>query len=243
VPSELDRQEECLIDAVADGSVPSDKLRERLQKMAVERFQLEKDRQSSSNVVKQAVELLSAVLHFLGDPQAMYQAAADLTRRRMNDAFFEALYLRRDIVEHAVLKPVFAEVVEAYAAHRRSKEQENPAGALQPISPRALTSTRAETATLSDVLTTDGGLDWPPVRELHSWWTCGDGITTQNCRSEISKGLSRGYQRHRRPAEERQSRSKLRPRSTKRPDADQTSQQIAFLLNDAKLRLLMHSQR
>lgn len=58
--------------------------------MAVERIQLEEQRRGSSDTLRQAVEVLSAVLHLLESHRAMYERAADITRRRINSAFFTA---------------------------------------------------------------------------------------------------------------------------------------------------------
>ncbi|GAA0944611.1 hypothetical protein GCM10009554_38900 [Kribbella koreensis] len=94
---ELDEQEERLLDLGADGSIHSVKLRERIQKIAVERVRLNEDRQSSTEELTQALDTISAVLHFLEDPQAMYKAGGNTTRRRMNGAFYTAPYLTREI--------------------------------------------------------------------------------------------------------------------------------------------------
>ncbi|WP_233712075.1 hypothetical protein [Kribbella turkmenica] len=157
---EIDQQEERLIDLVADGDLPSTKLRERLQKLAIERIQLEQDRQSNESIIKQAIALLSAVLHLLEDPQGMYTRASDLTRRRINDAFFEALYIGREFVDHAVLNPLFADVISANARHHQDSE----AAALgtQKVGRPALASETTDRNTLSDVLVTTGDLDSVP---------------------------------------------------------------------------------
>jgi hypothetical protein len=38
------------------------------------------------------------VLELLAHPRIMYERATDITRRRMNEAFFHALYISRDFV-------------------------------------------------------------------------------------------------------------------------------------------------
>ncbi|WP_433020506.1 recombinase family protein [Kribbella sp. CA-294648] len=115
---ELDTQEERLIDLAADGTLQSGKLRERLKKLAVERVRLTDDQQASTEVLTQGLEVLNAVLHLLEDPQAMYKAAADATRRRINSAFYDALYISRDAVGHVERTTVFAEVISSYQEHR-----------------------------------------------------------------------------------------------------------------------------
>ncbi|MEA3078206.1 MAG: site-specific recombinase [Actinomycetota bacterium] len=109
----LDRQEENLLDLVADGELVTDKAKARLRKLRATRERLAVELQRLESDLGEAADAVELTLCLLADPEALYRRMDDQQRRQMNQAFFEKLYVDVDGVSEACLTAPVATLVEA----------------------------------------------------------------------------------------------------------------------------------
>ena len=97
----LEGQEENLLDLAAGGSVATDKIRLRLNKITQERERLVHQRDAVALDLTAGATYLEAQLSLLEEPFDLYRDASDEVRRRLNQAIFGAIYIVPGGVEHA----------------------------------------------------------------------------------------------------------------------------------------------
>lgn len=107
---ELDTNESNLIDLAADGGLPQEKIKAKLQEITRRRERLTARRQGVDEDLGTAAEIIETCLQLLEDPQALYQRCNDQQRRRLNQALFEALYIDEETsdgvrVSHKLREP------------------------------------------------------------------------------------------------------------------------------------------
>lgn len=111
--AKCNRQEENLLDLVADGELVSDKARQRLRKVREDRERLSVELERVTGGLSEGAEAVELTLCLLADPERLYERMDDQQRRQMNQAFFEKLYVDTDGVTHARLTAPVATLVEA----------------------------------------------------------------------------------------------------------------------------------
>lgn len=114
--AKIDRQEENLLDLVADGDVSGPKVKARLLKLAGQRKKLQEELGDVSDRLDVGTALVAAALRLLERPSELYRQSAPDNQRRLNQAIFEKLYVEVDRVTDDVLAEPFLELVEAQRA-------------------------------------------------------------------------------------------------------------------------------
>jgi site-specific DNA recombinase len=109
----LDKQEENLIDLVADGSFDAAKTRKKISDLQRRREGIESRLGNQADELETSVQLIERALELLGNPGDLYLRLPDQGRRRMNQAVFEKLYTYEDGVTEVVFKPPFGDLVRA----------------------------------------------------------------------------------------------------------------------------------
>jgi site-specific DNA recombinase len=119
---DLDLQENRLIDALADGSLPGDKIRAKLRDITIQKDRLKVGLADTSAELAAGGEILRRSLELLVDPYGMYRDGADNVRRLLNQTFFDRFYVDETtdtIVPADEKTPLFAELHEANRIHQR----------------------------------------------------------------------------------------------------------------------------
>ena len=109
----LDRQEENLLDLVADGEESSIKIKQRLAVIIRKRNLIASRLRETGDRLAAGAALIQDALALLEDPQRLYKRMAPEQRRQMNQAIFERLYVFDDSIGEAVFRPPFDELMEA----------------------------------------------------------------------------------------------------------------------------------
>jgi ribosome-associated translation inhibitor RaiA len=114
----LDRREDNLLDLAAEMTIPKDKLRERLAAVHDQREQIETQLSALGVSLQAGAQNLRQAVDLLEHPDQIYAAVDSQSRRLMNQAFFEKLYVKlvepdeAAVTGHALRKP-FRGIVEA----------------------------------------------------------------------------------------------------------------------------------
>jgi hypothetical protein len=109
----IDKQEDNLYNFVAEGSVVSEKARQRLADIQMRRESVLARLRNVQVDLNTGVRLIEGALTLLVDPKGLYSGMEDAQRRKMNRAVFEKLYVEERKVTAVVLKPPFDELIEA----------------------------------------------------------------------------------------------------------------------------------
>ncbi len=94
--ADLDVKEERLLDLAADGALTTDKVRERLGKLQVQRVALTQRLSTTADVVQQESDMILHYLDLLEKPGAFYAAAQDSVKRKLLAAYFEQIWIDDD---------------------------------------------------------------------------------------------------------------------------------------------------
>jgi len=143
----LDRQEENLLDFIANGDMPSGKVRGRLAQIAEERARVQAELAETKPSFDSGVTIVRSALDLLDNPQELYRQTTDRVRRQLNQVFFERLYVEIDGVTDDQLAPPFSDFVRrrlARPSHQRQKPNRPPT--------RSGTPKGATRRTISDLL-------------------------------------------------------------------------------------------
>lgn len=118
----IEDREERLLDALADGSLPTAKIRSRLAKVTQERDRVLQEKRETDEQLAIGAEALKTALAMVVAPQEMYLHSPDRVRRTMNEALLEKLYLdERGSITETHLQPAFHQLVTAYPAYRATR--------------------------------------------------------------------------------------------------------------------------
>jgi site-specific DNA recombinase len=85
---QLEGQEDRLVEAVADGSLPVEKLKARLRAVAMQRDYLTERLSRTDEELERGREALETYVALLSQPEGLYERATDLIRRQLLEAFF-----------------------------------------------------------------------------------------------------------------------------------------------------------
>lgn len=113
---DLDSQENRLVDALADGTLPGDKIRAKLRDITLQKERLKLGLTDTSAELAAGADVLRSSLHLLTDPYRMYADGADTVRRLLNQTFYERLYVDEGIgtiVSEDEKTPLFEELHQA----------------------------------------------------------------------------------------------------------------------------------
>ncbi len=92
----LSVQEERLVDLAADVGLPTTRIRQRLQKIAIDREQAKAGLSETSEKLEVGAEAICSFIDLLDHPEQLYALADDNARREFNSAFYERLYVDED---------------------------------------------------------------------------------------------------------------------------------------------------
>ncbi|MGC4191948.1 MAG: recombinase family protein [Thermomicrobiales bacterium] len=123
--ADLGGKEERLLDLVADGTLDTDKVRERLAKLQVQREGLSQRLETTDVFLQQESDTLLAYLRLLERPGAFYTAAKDTVRRKLLRAYFRQIWIDDDghqVRSTAQRQPMVAQI-EAAAQTERGNER------------------------------------------------------------------------------------------------------------------------
>jgi site-specific DNA recombinase len=142
--TELDHQEDRLLDLIGDPEWPQDKIKSRMQKVRKSKQRITHQLQSTIDDLKPGRAVLLTALELLDRPHDLYDTATDNARKILNKAIFTRLYLdstdRQPTTTAATLSEPFASLIHAT---RTTNGTHNAADA----------SDEAATKNLSDLLT------------------------------------------------------------------------------------------
>lgn len=118
----LDSQEGRLLDLLADGTLPSAKVRTRLHKIETDRARLAEQAVDVDKQLAIGSHALNLSLAMMTEPHRTYLYSEDDVRRSINDALHEAFYFNEHgQVAEARLKPAFKQIVDAYEPYRHTR--------------------------------------------------------------------------------------------------------------------------
>jgi hypothetical protein len=113
--------EDNLINLAAEG-VAASKIRVRLNKIEVERHDIEERLKDTGAELSVGSDILRAAVRLLQDPVHFYEVAPDSIRRRLNQTYFEAFYINEHgEVDHAVLRSPFDDIHDAQRTHHHTQ--------------------------------------------------------------------------------------------------------------------------
>ena len=92
----LDAKEDRLLDLAADGSMTSEKVRERLSKLQVQRVTLTQRLTDTEDYIRQESNMLLNYLDLLEYPGSFYAAADDEVKRKFLSAYFSQIWVDDD---------------------------------------------------------------------------------------------------------------------------------------------------
>jgi site-specific DNA recombinase len=118
----LDTQEENLVDLVADGNLPSTKVKKRLGLIQRQRDTVQRRMSGTEKELAAGAALVEDGLRLLDDPQALYRRMEPGQRQLLNQAIFEKLYVDISGVGEALLNPPFDELLAAGSTAPQSEQ-------------------------------------------------------------------------------------------------------------------------
>jgi hypothetical protein len=115
--TELDHQEDRLLDLIGDPDWPQDKIKTRLQKVRESKQRITHQLKSTTDNLEPGQAVLLTALELLDRPRDLYDTATDEARKMLNKAIFNRLYLnsteRQPTATAATLSEPFASLVHA----------------------------------------------------------------------------------------------------------------------------------
>jgi hypothetical protein len=123
--ADLSGKEERLPDLVAGGSLDTDKVRERLSKLQVQRAGLTQRLETTDDFLQQESDTLLAYLRLLEQPGAFCAATRDIVKRKLLGAHFRQIWIDDDGYQVKVdpqCQPIVAQI-EASAREGHKNEQ------------------------------------------------------------------------------------------------------------------------
>ncbi|GAB2684402.1 recombinase family protein [Barrientosiimonas humi] len=127
----LSTKEERLLDLATDGELPTAKIKERLRKVQIDKAAVERSLAQTVVDLDRAARYIRQYMELFEQPQELYTKADEATRRDLNTASFERLYIDEDGVRRDVKTPLLDELHEAAAAQQRqTARRRTPAGVL-----------------------------------------------------------------------------------------------------------------
>ncbi|MGC7290864.1 recombinase family protein, partial [Mycobacteroides abscessus subsp. massiliense] len=82
-----------LIDLAADGTLPTAKIRAKLNEIKIDRARIEAGLTTTANQLSLGAGVLRDALHLVANPHQLYRDGNNQVRRNLNDTFFQKLYI------------------------------------------------------------------------------------------------------------------------------------------------------
>ena len=118
--TELDRQEDRLLDLIGDPDWPQEKIKARMQQVRESKQRITHQLDATVDDLEPGRAVLLAALELLDRPRDLYDTATDEARKMLNKAIFTRLYLdstdRQPTATTATLSEPFASLVDATRA-------------------------------------------------------------------------------------------------------------------------------
>ncbi len=114
----LDVKQENLLDLAADGDMPKETIRKRMNDIATARKRLTERQERTEHKLAAVLNYIDAAIDLLENPGELYLSASDTIRRRLNQALFKRLYVYIDEVTDAELNAPFADLIETDRLYR-----------------------------------------------------------------------------------------------------------------------------
>ncbi|WP_090361429.1 recombinase family protein [Mycolicibacterium fluoranthenivorans] len=118
---QIDVKESRLIDLAADGDMPRDKIRAKLNAFKVERANIEASLARTGEELSIGATVLRDALHLVEDPQTLYASVPNDVRRHLNQTFYERLYVDDLDIIDGHRTPLFTDLHAAKHAYIRRK--------------------------------------------------------------------------------------------------------------------------
>ena len=154
--AKLNVQEDRLLELTADAALPVRRIRAKLNKLAVDRKAVEEGLARTGKELSVGAELLRAAVTLTRDPEALYVAVEDKTRRSINETFFECFFIDEyGSAARAVRRPPFSDFPAAervYFARLDARPREQAVSHVRTTADRVvIKGTATVTPTLADV--------------------------------------------------------------------------------------------
>lgn len=114
----LDVKQENLLDLAADGELPKDTIKKRLNDITAARKRLIERQENTEHKLAAVLDYIDAAIDLLENPGQLYLDADEGIRRKLNQAIFKRLYVYIDEVTDAELNAPFADLIEADRLYR-----------------------------------------------------------------------------------------------------------------------------
>ena len=111
--ADLDKKEEHLLDLASDGSLPSQKARDRIREIGLKRAKLTEELEDIEVGLAVGAAMICDGLELLENADELYRLASDSQRQVLNRAFFQKLYVRDNEIVSAVFNEPFDELISA----------------------------------------------------------------------------------------------------------------------------------
>ncbi len=115
----LHQQEDRLVDVLADGTMPTAKIKIKLGEIAIQRARIEAGLTNTTAELNLGVQMLHDALHLVSDPVRLYRDGNDAVRRLLNETFYERFYLDDPDVADDEKTPLFADLHDAHLVYRQ----------------------------------------------------------------------------------------------------------------------------
>ncbi|WP_054811337.1 hypothetical protein [Nocardia arizonensis] len=115
----LDQQEDRLVSALADDTMPIGKIKAKLQEITIQRARIQAGLTNTTAELGLGVEMLRDALRLVANPRQLYHDGTDSIRRLLNETFFERFYLDDPDVAADEKTPLFTELHDAHRAYRQ----------------------------------------------------------------------------------------------------------------------------
>lgn len=124
--AKLDVKEESFLDLIAEGTMSTDKVRERVAKIQVQRRGLMGRLNATEDVIRQQNDVILSYLDLLERPGEFYAAADDDVKRKILNAFFSEIWLDDDdhkVIVNSKPRSEVEEIQRAAAINAETTEQ------------------------------------------------------------------------------------------------------------------------
>ncbi len=129
----LDAKEDQYLDLVGAPGWPQEKLRRKLDAIALERASIQDQLTDTTGRLDTGHAFLTAALQLLSDPQAFYDRAGTSLRQAMNKVIFRKLYVDADRVVHHELTAVAEDLTEGETAARTYQRSGMPSWVVEAL--------------------------------------------------------------------------------------------------------------
>lgn len=89
----LEGQEDRIVELVADGDLPVEKLKARLRAVGLQRAHLQERLAQTDEELQNGFDSIEVYLDMLSEPGALFGQAEDVVRRQLAEAFFSAIFV------------------------------------------------------------------------------------------------------------------------------------------------------